>query len=111
VEVLNQPAIVMAEPVRDGQNVIGAVVGLVSLRRIVERIREEGKGDVTVFIVDRDGRVLVHSEPAIEVQHPDFSGLQIVKDFARAPQRLTVSYEDKGVKVLGTVAPARRTSA
>lgn len=106
VTVLNLPAIVMAVPVRDGQQVIGTVVGLVSLRRIVERIREEGKGDVTAFIVDRDGRVLVHSEPAVEVQHPDFSGLQIVKDFARAPQRLTVFYEDKGVKVLGTVAPA-----
>ncbi|MGZ5473323.1 MAG: HD domain-containing phosphohydrolase [Thermoanaerobaculia bacterium] len=106
VSVLNLPAVVIAEPVRDGQNVIGAVVGLVSLRRIVERIREEGKGDVTAFIVDRDGRVLVHSEPAIEVQHPDFSSLQIVQDFARAPQRLTVSYEDKGVKLLGTVAPA-----
>src|SRR5919108_279158 len=85
---------------------IGGGVGLVSLRRIVERIREEGKGDVTAFIVDRDGRVLVHSEPAIEVQHPDFSGLQIVKDFSRAPQRLTVAYKDKGVKLLGTVAPA-----
>ena len=106
VTVLNVPAIVMAVPVRDGQSVIGTVVGLVSLRRIVERIREEGKGDVTAFIVDRDGRVLVHSEPAVEVQHPDFSGLQIVKDFARQPQRLTVSYEEKGVKLLGTVAPA-----
>jgi HD-GYP domain-containing protein (c-di-GMP phosphodiesterase class II) len=106
VSVLNQPAVVIGVPVRDGQNVIGAVVGLVSLRRIVERIREDGKGDVTAFIVDRDGRVLVHSEPAVEVQHPDFSGLKIVRDFARAPQRLTVSYEDKGVKMLGTVAPA-----
>lgn len=106
VSALNVPAVVMAVPVRDGQQVIGSVVGLVSLRRIVDRIRDEGKGDVTAFIVDRDGRVLVHSEPAVEVQHPDFSGLQIVKDFSRAPQRLTVSYKDKGVKLLGTVAPA-----
>jgi HD-GYP domain-containing protein (c-di-GMP phosphodiesterase class II) len=84
------------------------VVGVVSLRRIVARIREEGKGDVTAFIVDGDGRVVVHSEPAIEVQHPDFSALKIVRDFrsARVPVRLTESYEDKSVKVLGTVAPA-----
>ena len=105
---LNQPAVVMSVPVRDGQQVIGAVVGLVSLRRIVERIREEGKGDVTAFIVDRDGRVVAHSEPAVEVQHPDFSSLKIVSDFERAPApvRLTESYEHKGVKLLGTVAPA-----
>jgi HD-GYP domain-containing protein (c-di-GMP phosphodiesterase class II) len=108
VDVLNQPAVVIGVPVRDGQTIIGAVVGLVSLRRIVERIREEGKGDVTAFIVDRDGRVVIHSQPAIEVQHPDYSKLKIVERFrsARVPVRLTVSYKDQGVDVLGTVAPA-----
>ena len=106
VSVTNQPAVVLGAPVIDDDQVIGAVVGLVSLRRIVDRIREEGKGDVAAYLVDRDGRVLVHSEPAVEVQHPNLSNLQIVKDFQRGPQRLTESYEDKGVKVLGTVAPA-----
>jgi HD-GYP domain-containing protein (c-di-GMP phosphodiesterase class II) len=108
VSVLNQPAVVLAMPVRDGTEVVGAVVGLISLRRIVDRIREEGKGDVTAFIVDRDGRVLVHSEPAVEVQHPNLSRLKIVKDFGTAavPLRLTEAYDDNGVKVLGTVAPA-----
>ncbi len=107
VTVLNQPAVVMAVPVRDGQQVVGAVVGLVSLRRIVERLRDEGKGDVTAFIVDRDGRVVLHSEAAVEVQHPDLSALTIVRDFKNAPGiRLTVSYDDKGVKTLGTIAPA-----
>ncbi len=108
VTVLNMPAVVMAVPVREGEAVIGAVVGLVSLRRIVARIREEGKGDVTAFIVDADGRVVIHSEPAIEVQHPDFSSLKIVKDFGRArvPVLLTEPYEHEGVRLLGTVAPA-----
>ncbi len=106
VNVTNQPAVVMSTPVKDGDRTIGAVVGLVTLRRIVDRIRDEGKGDVSAFLVDRDGRVLVHSEPAIDVQHPDFSHLRIVQDFAKQPMRLTVSYEDKGVKFLGTVAPA-----
>jgi HAMP domain-containing protein len=80
----------------------------VSLRRIVDRIREEGKGDVAAFLVDRDGRVLVHSEPAVDVQHPDFSHLKLVQEFSKAnvPLRLTESYDDKGVKLLGTVAPA-----
>lgn len=104
--VTNQPAIVLAVPVKDGNQVIGAIVGMVSLRRVVSRMRDEGKGDVTAFIVDRDGRVLLHSEPSIEVQHPNFSSLPIVRDFAKAQQRITLSYEDKGTKVLGTVAPA-----
>lgn len=106
VDSLNQPAIVMGVPVTDGTNTIGAVVGVVGLRRIVDRVREEAKGDVTAFLVDRDGRVLLHSEPAVDVQHPDFSNLKIVKDFAKAPARLTESYTDAdNTKLIGTVAP------
>jgi HD-GYP domain-containing protein (c-di-GMP phosphodiesterase class II) len=50
----------------------------------------------------------MHSEPAIDVQHPNFSHLKLVKEFAKAnvPLRLTESYDDKGVKLLGTIAPA-----
>lgn len=102
----NLPVVVMAVPVAEQDAVIGAVVGLISLRRIVDLVREEGKGDVAAFIVDRDGRVLIHSEPAVDVRHPNLKHLRIVADFARAPMRLTESYEDKGLKLLGTVAPA-----
>ncbi len=80
----NQPAVVIAVPVVDNNEVIGAIEGLVSLRRIVDRIRDEGKGDVAAFIVDRDGRVLIHSEPAIEVQHPNFNHLQHRQRFRAA---------------------------
>jgi HD-GYP domain-containing protein (c-di-GMP phosphodiesterase class II) len=108
---LNQPAVVLAVPVVDDDGkVIGAVVGLVGLHRIVERIREEGKNDVAAFVVDRDGRVLIHSEPSVDVQHPNFSNLKIVQDFARGPQRVVETYVapvgGRNVQVLGTVAPA-----
>ncbi|HET7711551.1 MAG TPA: HD domain-containing phosphohydrolase [Thermoanaerobaculia bacterium] len=113
VSSVNQPAVVVAVPVIDDkQQIIGAVEGVVSLRRISERIRDEGKGDVTAFLVDRNGRVLIHSEPSIDVQHPDFSYLRIVNDFSRAPARLTETYVDSRsgtpVTMLGTVAPVGR---
>jgi HD-GYP domain-containing protein (c-di-GMP phosphodiesterase class II) len=113
VSARNEPVMVMAVPVRDGATTIGTVVGLVSLRRIVDRIREEGKGDVTAFLVDRDGRVLIHSEPAVDVQHPSFAHLKLVQEFskARVPLRLTESYTDNGVNLLGTVAPAAQNVA
>ena len=105
------PGLVMSVPVFDqGNRVIGTIGGVISLRRIVDRIREEGKGGATAFVVDRDGKVLIHSEPSVHVQHPSFSHLKIVQDFARAPVRLTESYDDKqggrAVRVIGTVAPA-----
>ena len=104
----NQPAIVMSVPVSDGNNIIGVVIGAVDLRSIVKRIREEGKGEVSAFLVDRDGRVLIHSEPSVDVRHPSFTHLKIVQDFAKAPARLTESYRDSenaNRKLIGTVAP------
>ncbi len=110
--LLNQPAVVVAVPISDGNQVIGSVEGIVSLRRITERIREEGKGDVTAFLVDRNGKVLMHSEPSIDVQRPDVSGLKIVGDFMKAPARLTESYSEtrdgRPTTMLGTVAPVLR---
>src|SRR5207244_6112434 len=72
VTSLNQPAVILAVPVIDGGQVIGVVEALISLRRVANRIREEGKGDIQSFLVDRNGRVLIHSEPSVDVQHPDF---------------------------------------
>jgi len=108
VTTVNQPAVVIAVPVSDNGAVIGIVEGLVSLRRITQHVRDVGRGDVTAFVVDRNGRVLIHSEPSIDVQRPDFSSLKIVQEFAKAPVRLTESYDEKGVTMLGTVAPIGR---
>ncbi|MEA2165721.1 MAG: hypothetical protein QOK37_3848 [Thermoanaerobaculia bacterium] len=112
VSALNQPAVVIAVPVVDDGATIGTVEAIVSLRRISERIREEGKRDVSAFLVDRNGRVLLHSEPAVEVQHPDFSNLKIVQEFSKGPVRLTIPYEDnrngEHETMLGTVAPVGR---
>ena len=109
---LNQPAVVIGVPVSNDSKVIGTVVGLVSLRRVADRIREEGKGDVTAFLVDRNGNVLIHSEPSVEVRRPNFAALKIVQEFSKAPLRLTESYTDSSsgrpVRVLGTVAPVGR---
>lgn len=106
VQSLNQPAVVVGVPVIENGQVIGVVEGLISLRRIADRIREEGRGDDTAFLVDRNGRVLLHSEASIEVQHPDVSSLQVVKEFEKTPVRLTETYRDtNGKKVLGTVMP------
>ena len=109
VTALNLPAVIVVVPVQDGDQVIGTVQGLISLKRIADRVHEEGRGDITAFVVDRNGRVLMHSEPSVNVERPDFSSLKIVQEFAKAPVRLTESYNDmRSIRVLGTVAPVGR---
>lgn len=112
ISSLGIPAVVIAVPVADNGQVIGVIEGLVSLKRVADRLSEEGKGDVTAFLVDRNGKVLMHSEPSVNVERPDFSYLKIVKDFSNQPARLTESYADnrsgEPVKMLGTVAPVNR---
>ena len=109
VTSLNQGAVIVTVPVSDADQVMGVVQGLISLKRTGDRLREEGRGNVTGFVVDRNGRVLMHSEPSISVERPDYSSLKIVQEFAKAPVRLTESYDDMhGVRVLGTVAPVGR---
>ncbi|HEU5162361.1 MAG TPA: HD domain-containing phosphohydrolase [Thermoanaerobaculia bacterium] len=107
---INQPVIVVAVPiVQSGGAVIGAVEALVSLRKISDRLREESRGDVTAFVIDGTGRVLMHSEPAVSLERPDYSALPIVAEFMKARQvRLIQTYEDPHAptptEVLGTVA-------
>src|SRR5258706_4110878 len=112
VTAANQPAVIIAVPVIDNGTVIGSVEAIVSLRRISERIRDEGNGDVTALLVDRNGKLLLHSEAAVEVQHPDVSYLKIVQEFSKAPVHLTISYGDnrggERMMMLGTVAPVVR---
>jgi len=117
---LNQGAIVVAVPLvdqvsDDRTEVIGVVEALVSLRTIHQRVSSEAQADVEAFIVDKTGRILIHSEPAISVQQPDFSSLSIVREFMNAsvPVRLTQTYDDTigGTtrRVIGTVAPVAST--
>jgi HD-GYP domain-containing protein (c-di-GMP phosphodiesterase class II) len=117
---LNQGAIVVAVPLagsgsREGGETMGAVEALVSLRTIHQRVGSEAQADVEAFIVDKTGRVLIHSEAAIGVQQPDFSALQIVKQYmgASVPVRLTQTYDDtlgeEPRRVIGTVAPVAST--
>ena len=113
---LNQGAIVVAMPILDPTLpdtpvAIGVVEALVSLRQIQQRVKSDSQSDVEAFIVDRQGKVLMHSEPAISVQQPDFSNLGIVQEFMRAPVpvRLTKTYSDGKRTVLGTVSPSALT--
>lgn len=110
----NQPGVVIAVPVIGANGVIGVVEALVNLHRLAEQLTEEEKADVSAFIVNREGRVLLHSGAGLSQQSLDFAYLPIVAEFMKAPVRLTQSYDDqvdgRKVSMIGTVAPIQSTN-
>jgi HD-GYP domain-containing protein (c-di-GMP phosphodiesterase class II) len=109
---LQEPVIVIAEPVNPGAaGVQGVVIAVATLGRLWGMTREMGEGGhVDVYVVDGRGRLIAHSDPARFSGNPDFSKIEIVRMFLESGGRAgaTVPFtlpSDAGpLKMLGTFA-------
>jgi HD-GYP domain-containing protein (c-di-GMP phosphodiesterase class II) len=112
-QATNEPVAAVAVPVADADGhpavVIHALVRLELIRAIFER---EAQGNVAVFLVDRDGR-LIWSEGADDRTRAAIAGSNLVRDFARKPLHLTAEYvvptETGAVAMLGQVSPVEES--
>jgi HD-GYP domain-containing protein (c-di-GMP phosphodiesterase class II) len=89
-ESLQEPVVVLEEPVRIGGKVEGVVLAVASLQLIREiTMRSGGAGLFEVYVVDNRGRLIAHSDPN-EPLAADFKGVEIVRLFleqlAQQPQ-------------------------
>ncbi len=109
---VKQTVILMATPIRSQNVVKGAVASLISMQPIYDDIlRKAGKTE-TVYLVNGKGRVILHSQSAMNILKPSFENVEIVKKFMSNPEyriRQTMSYDYKEgneiVKMVGTIAP------
>ena len=105
----NEPVAALAVPIRRGGGPAAMVVqALVRLRLIEAVFEREAQGNVAVFLVGRDGRLL-WSEGADERTRAAIAGSDLLRDFARKPLHLTAEYTvptDSGSEdMLGQVSP------
>ena len=93
---LQEPVIIIGEPVKWAGHVLGVVLGVASLQPIREMTTESG-GASEVFLIDNRGRIVAHSDPAQPLA-ADFSQLPIVAEFLQGRQKTggTVSFEMPG---------------
>jgi putative nucleotidyltransferase with HDIG domain len=70
----NNPAIVLALPLLVGEDFAGMIAAVVSLDRVVDRLREVSQGGRDVYLVDREGRIIVHSDARRFVPGTEVSG-------------------------------------
>ena len=90
-----EPMMVMAEPIKRGKDVQGivlAVAGLGPLGKFAHDLAEGGGSGIEVYVVDRRGHLVAHSDKDRLNGQLDWSGVEIVKQFVaskgRAPQAI-----------------------
>jgi HD-GYP domain-containing protein (c-di-GMP phosphodiesterase class II) len=115
---LQEPVMVLAEPVRPGgaapQGVVLVVASLGPLWNTTKQMGQEGLFDV--YVVDGRGWLVAHSDPSRLQGDLDVSGVEIVRQFtesggkAGATTSFTMPTPKGSVKMLGTYAAVPESS-
>ena len=96
-------ALVIAVPIRDAQkNFIGALLGVIDFDNLTKNILASKSGQTGyAFLVDRQGKVIVHPDQMLMKEMSDVSSLAPVKE-AISGKRGTLSYDtQEGKKLAG----------
>lgn len=107
-----QTVIIIGTPIISKGVAKGTVCAMVSLQPIYEDILQKvGKTEVT-YIVDANGKVVLHSKTSENILKPSYENVEIVKKFMLNPnyrirQTMDYSYREGNeiINVLGTIAP------
>ena len=84
----NRPAMVISVPLMYNGQFTGMLAAVVSLDRVLMRLRDASVRDRTVFVVDGEGRIIVHPDAMDMVPGRDLSTNPVVADFKKVPQEL-----------------------
>jgi len=85
------PVLVMARPLVAGNDFRGMVAMVVSLEFLSRRLKDSSVGGLTTYVVDRSGRLIVHSAPDKHTAGQDMSGVEIVQNFLTSGQETTLT--------------------
>jgi HD-GYP domain-containing protein (c-di-GMP phosphodiesterase class II) len=106
---LQEPVMVLAEPVKSGDRVLGVVLAVGSLGQLWNMTRDMGQGGLfDVYVVDGRGTLVAHSDPRQLDGDLDVSGVEIVRQFMASHGRtgatvpFTVQGEGGPRRMLGT---------
>jgi len=106
----NRPAMVISVPLMFEGRFTGMIAAVVSLDRMLARLKDASVRDRTVFVVDGEGRVVVHPDTMDMVPGRDLSPNPVVAQFKGIQQELrvtettqfTLNEDKKPVNMIGT---------
>jgi HD-GYP domain-containing protein (c-di-GMP phosphodiesterase class II) len=84
----NRPAMVISVPLLSNGQFTGMLAAVVSLDRVLARLKDASVRDRTVFVVDGIGRIIVHPDTMDMVPGRDLSSNPVVAQFKHVPQEL-----------------------
>ena len=104
-----EPVAVLAVPIFSDEGVPSLFVqGVVKLRRMESVLKQETRGDVQVFLVDRSGQLLWWGEVNDE-ERLAITQSRLVRDFAQNPLNMTQEYTlelgGRRQRMLGRISP------
>ncbi len=92
---LQEPVVVIGEPVVAGPRVEGVVLAVASLQPIRQITQSTGGGIFEVYVVDNRGRLIAHSDPKRPLAE-DLSGIEIVRIFLEESLRASAVRDAAG---------------
>jgi putative nucleotidyltransferase with HDIG domain len=106
----NVPAFVIAIPLADQDKFTGMLAAVVSFRPIMQRLNDASVRGRTVFVVDHDGKLIVHPDTRKFIPGEDAGADQVVAQIKSLPKDLhnteTMRYTNKvgksSVEMIGT---------
>ena len=104
----NQPVLVMARPLVVGNDFRGMVASVVRLEFLHQRLKESSEGGLVTYVVDGNGRLMIHSDEEHFTVGQDMSHIGIVQTFLAGTRQARVTTEfvlrenGKAIKMLGT---------
>ncbi|HXT73495.1 MAG TPA: HD domain-containing phosphohydrolase [Candidatus Angelobacter sp.] len=106
----NRPAFVVSVPLMSDGQFTGMLAAVVSLDHVVARLKDASVRDRTVFVVNVDGRIVVHPDTVNMVPGRDLSSNPVIVQFKKVPEEIratettqfTQDENDKPVEMIGT---------
>ncbi len=92
---LEEPVVVIGEPVKSGARVEGVVLAVASLQRIREITKATGGGVFEVYVFDNRGRLIAHSNES-RLLAEDMTGVEIVRLFLEQSVRQSTGGDASG---------------
>jgi HAMP domain-containing protein len=125
LQTYREPALVVAQPVKNRDAIEGIVLAVISLQKVFSLVAQKGNldewkllhGENTIFfVVDEEGQVVAHPDEQLAFKKQDARYMKVVRDwldsnqYVAATSTFPLARNDEKLQLLGSYATAQLNS-